>query len=329
MNSEKNPLKLSGIGLGTFPFSHVFGKVTEDEIKNILHTFLRQGGMYIQTAPYYEGVEELLGKMLKDVPRESYQLATLCIKNKDSVKSGKRESILKQCDASLSRLGLNYLDLLMTCSAHYEDASYEETIGAMLELKKQGKIRALGVCNVTLSELKEFNKTNAIDYVQVRLSLIDQEASKEVRSYCVEKGIGIIPYNILEWGLLTSKMLENWNLREGDLRTKVLPVFKPEQKQLLHEWIVTSIKPIADLHQTTIETLSIAWALSQPGVVTSPVGATSTAQIISSMNALVFVGKQDLLANLQYAYEKLQQIVKEKHGLKLNAYLKNSYGAWN
>lgn len=328
MKEAVNSLSLHGVGLGTFPFSNVFGKVSADEAAKITRYYLNHGTGYIQTSPYYQDVEPLLGKILADVPRSSYRLATLCVKDKNSQLSGKYDAVITQCNDSRSRLGLEYIDLLMTSTPEAKDAPYAETIAAMQELKTQGKIRAIGVCNVTLEQLKEYNATGAVQYVQNRLSFIDQEADRDVRSYCVEHGIGLIPYNVIEWGLLTDKMLQEWTLRDGDLRTKVLPVFERPPKELLHEWIHEELKPIADQYQTTIEGLAISWVLQQPGVVTCPVGATTVNQIAASLDCSEITGNTEFLSKLNEAYEKLVVKVRAEHGVELNAFLKNSYGRW-
>jgi len=323
-----NPLELQGVGLGTFPFSNVFGKVSADEAAKITRYYLQHGSGYIQTSPYYKDVEPLLRKILADVPRDAYKLATLCVKDKDSHLSGKHHAVIAQCNDSLARLGLEYMDLLMTSTPEAKDAPFAETIEAMQELKAQGKIRAMGVCNVTLDQLKEYNVTGAVQYVQNRLSLIDQEADRDVREYCVQHGIGLIPYNVIEWGLLTDKMLQGWTLPGDDLRVKVLPVFEQKQKALLQEWVSTSLKPIADEFETTIEGLAIAWALQQPGVVACPVGATTVDQITASLESSNLLDNADLLPKLQVPYDNLVANVRATYGLEVNAFLKNSYGRW-
>ncbi|HSX15396.1 MAG TPA: aldo/keto reductase [Candidatus Saccharimonadales bacterium] len=321
-------MQLHGIGLGTFPFSNVFGKVSAQEAGVITQKYLVSGGEYIQTSPYYDGVEPLLGDILGEVPRNSYKIATLCVKDKNSQLAGNYDAVITQCDESLSRLRLDYVDLLMTSTPEATDAPFSEAIRAMQTLKQQGKVKAIGVCNVTLDQLKEYNATGDVEYVQNRLSLIDQDADRDVRAYCVEKGIGLIPYNVIEWGLLTNKMLGTWELRKGDLRTKVLPVFDEKQKTMLHEWVVAELKPIADAHQTSIEALAIAWALQQPGVVTCPVGATNETQIASSLQAEQLIGKAEMLDALNAAYETLAKTVGERTGQTLNTFLRNSYGTW-
>lgn len=321
-------MQFQGIGLGTFPFSNVFGRVTEDEASRIVHTFLDGDGTYIQTAPYYDGVDPLVARALSGTPRESYYLATLCVKDRQSQLSGRRESVLAQCDDSLRQLKTDCIDLYLTSTPEANDAPYAETIETMLELQQQGKIRALGVCNVTLDQLRDYNSSGAVACVQNRLSIIDQSADADVRDFCAHNNIGLVPYNVIEWGILTDKSLRPWQLRPGDLRTQVLPVFEEEKMRVLTTWIVEQLKPIADDNATSIEALAIHWALSQPGVAVAPVGATTQQQILASLKALELRERTDIINQMNKAYRLLEERVRSTSGLALNDFLRNSYGKW-
>ncbi len=316
------------IGLGTFPFSNVFGQTNDAEAKAIVHRFLDQGGEYIQTAPYYNDVEALLGKILKNIPRERYFLTSLCVKDKNSILSGKRDSIFIQCDESLSRLGVDYLDLYLTSTPEAKDAPFTETIAAMVELQKQGKIREIGVCNVTLEQLKVYNVHNTVKYVQNRFSILDQEQDRDVREYCISNKIKLIPYNTIEWGILTNKILVDWVLGKGDLRKKVLPVFNQEQIGVIRSWVIKYLKPIADRNNSTIESLVLHWAISQPSIFVTPVGATKVEQIESSLKTNDLEGRYDITVEMNIAYEKLCSEIQSKYQMQLNDFLRNSYGKW-
>lgn len=323
-----NPLELQGVALGTFPFSNVFGKVTTDEAEAIVHEYLERGGGYIQTAPYYDGVDDLMKMILAKLPRDSYRLGTLCVKDRQSNISGKYDAVIAQCEDSLRHLGLDYIDLCLTSTPVGSDASCSETIRAIADLKKKGKIREIGVCNVTLDELKAYNANGDVSYAQNRFSLIDQEADRNVRSYCAENGIGLIPYKVIEWGLLTNKSLQMWQLAESDLRAKVLPVFESAPKQMIHEWAIKYLQPIAKQHDTSIEALAIFWVLHQPGVVAALVGVTKLDQLVSSLQANE-LGQQDMvISSLDSAYKILKQEIQANYGLSVNDFLKNSFGKW-
>lgn len=321
-------MEIQGVGLGTFPFSHVFSSVSDRTAEKITNVFLEKGGKYIQTAPYYVGVDPLMKKILNRIPRSNYILGTLCVKNRQNAKSGKYNQIIAQCDDSLFQLGVDYIDVYLTSTPKATDAPFSETIGAMSDLKKQGKVREIGVCNVTLTQLKEYNFNGAVRYVQNRFSLIDQSSSTEFLEYCYHNNIKLIPYNVIEWGLLTNKILKHFRLKESDVRQQVLPVFKKETLSLLRQWVIDYLKPIADQNHTTIEGLSIYWALNQPSVCVCLVGATKKEQILSSLEAMNLAGRDNLVKELDEAYIALKNEVHSLYGQEINDFLRNSYGKW-
>lgn len=320
--------ELGPIGLGTFPFSNVFGHISAEEADAVVHTFLDRGGSYIQTAPYYDGVDDLMGGILSRIDRDRFLIGTLCVKDRQSKVSGSRDAVFSQCDDSLRRLRLDHIDVYLTSTPEGADVPFAETMGAMEELKSQGKVREIGVCNVSLSQLREYNVSNAVRFVQNRFSLLDQEADRDVREYCVAAGIGLIPYNVIEWGLLTSKILESFDLRDGDVRSHVLPVFEPDKIGAIRNWVLSRLMPIAERRDTTIERLAVAWVIAQPGVTVCPVGATRTGQIDSTMRARDLLGDRELISELNDAYSAFELWVRETHDTTVNLFLRNSYGLW-
>jgi aryl-alcohol dehydrogenase-like predicted oxidoreductase len=319
---------LTTVGLGTFPFSNVFGRVTADEADAIVHRYLELGGDYIQTAPYYEGVDDLMGQILSGISRSEYLIGTLSVKNRNSEIAGSREAILEQCDDSLTRLGTDYLDYYLTSTPDGSDVPLGESIAAMHELREAGKVRHVGVCNATLEELRAYQEGGPVEILQNRLSLVDQEDDREVREFAVANGIDLIPYNVIEWGLLTSKILAEFTLREGDIRPAVLPVFRPEAVELLRAWVLERLLPIAMARDTTVEAVAIGWAISQPGIRFTPVGATKLTQIESSLAAEGLKSDHAFLADVGVAYDALAADVEETHGISLNEFLRNSFGRW-
>lgn len=320
--------ELGPIGLGTFPFSNVFGRISPAEADAVVRTFLERGGKYIQTAPYYEGVDDLMGGILSRIDRDRFRLATLCVKDRESNISGGREAVFAQCEDSLRRLRLDRIDVYLTSTPEGSDVPFGETIAAMEELKAQGKVREIGVCNVNLDQLLEYNSSGSVRFVQNRLSILDQEADRDVREYCVDSGIGLIPYNVIEWGLLTSKILVPLNLREGDLRTRVLPVFEFEKVDAIRSWVRSHLMPIAEQRGATIERLAIAWVIAQPGVTVCPVGATRRDQIESTLRARELQGDKYLIEQLDAAYSAFENWVQEEYGTTVNLFLRNSFGLW-
>ena len=315
---------LGGIGLGTFPFSRVFGEINTKEAERIVNTYIDSGGKYIQTAPYYVGVDSLMGRILKSIPREKYYISTLCVKNREGIRTGKYEAVIKQCEDSLRHFGLDYIDLYMTSTPKADDAPYRETVQAMADLQKQGKIREIGVANVNLNQLREYNSSGKVKFVQNRFSLLDQSISLELKNYCSQNNIGFIPYNVIEWGILTDRILSDITLRDNDLR-KTLPIFRSEALTLIREWVSEYLKPIANELNTSIEGISILWALHQPGVSLCVLGATKVSQIRNNLLVRCLPCDMAIFENVNEAYRKLEHMVIQKGGTTVAEYFGNSY----
>ena len=228
------------VGLGTFPLANVFNPITPVEAENVVRAFIDQGGYYIDTAPRYGNgeIETLLGRALHGVPRENYYLATKTVQHVNgdgtSFKSGRYDDVVRQIDNSLRRLNVEYVDLLMVHSP--DGVPIEETLRAMVELKKQGKAKELAVSNVNLAELQAYNRSGDIRYIQNRFSTINRSLSPEFEKYLLDTKIHLIPYHVLEIGLLTRIAFENHTLREGDLRGK-LSYWNAENQNVIFEWV--------------------------------------------------------------------------------------------
>lgn len=313
-----------GVGLGTFPFSNVFSQVDERRAENIVRTFLDFKGKYIQTAPYYPGVDEVLFKILKKISREKYFISTLCVKNRKGDREGRYSSIIEQCEDSLTHLGLKYIDLLMTSTTKAEDASLEETISAMVDLQLQGKIRRIGVCNVNLNQLKRYNSTGHVQFVQNRFSLLDRKEDYEFNEYCNVNNIGLIPYNVIERGLLTNKVLKGIELRAGDLRNSK-PEFRIDAQRLIGEWVSKYLKPLADQYRVSIEALVIAWTLNQQNVSLCVIGATSPQQVQSCLQATKVRMDNVTMTKIENAYSILEDGIKNSYNQTIQNYLGNAY----
>lgn len=272
----------NGVGLGTFPFAGPFGSINEEDSSNILKTYLKGGGKYLDVAPTYAfgKVESFLGKELNDIERDKFFVNTSCgyIRNGDGFKvSGKYQDVIDDCEASLKRLGLNYIDLYIS---HIPDSKtpFSETMSALRKLKNEGKIKKIGVSNVNLEQLQEYNQEGEIEFVQNRFSLLNQAYSNEFIEYITENNIGLVAYQAIERGLLTDKMLKDFKIDSSDLRAK-----KPEfEKNIVKEislWVREDLHPIASRNNISITTLAIKWALNNPFVALCQCGATKVSYL--------------------------------------------------
>jgi methylglyoxal reductase len=300
---------LNGVGLGTFPFAGPFSELGDDAA-SILGAYLDAGGIYVDTAPTYDygEVESFLGRELAGRPRDSFFVNTSCgyildDEGKAFVVSGRPEDVVADCNASLSRLGLDYIDSYIS---HIPDPTvpFAETVGAMEELRQAGKIRMIGVSNVTLDQLKEYNAAGAISLVQNRFSYLNRSVEQDFANYCVKNDVGIVAYQVIERGMLTTKGKSVFTLRDGDLR-QVKSEFSNETRETVSAWVSTAVAPIAERHNVALASLAVWWALQQPFVALAQFGATSVGQIQETMGVCDVNLGAETLNELDAAYDAL------------------------
>lgn len=314
----------NSMGLGTFPFASPFGKMDDANSREILGAFLKRCGKYIDVAPTYAfgKVEELLGEEFKKLNRNQFFVNTSCgyVRSGDAfVVSGKYDDVIADCEASLRRLQLDYIDLYIS---HIPDVNtpFDETISAMRKLKEDGKIKHIGVSNVTLEQLKEYNRNGDVEFVQNRFSLLNHSVNEEFANYLLGNNIGLVAYQVLDRGLLTNKMLGEFIVKEGDLRKKK-PEFNENIVAEIANWVRTSLKPIADKYGISIATLAIKWAQKQPFVAMCQCGATKMEQLNDFENAVNKIIPSIFYDEVDAAYLELEKIIREKYNQTVRQFM--------
>lgn len=317
----------SHVGLGTFPFSGVFSPVNEQQAQTIVERFLELGGVYIDTAPIYGfgDVENSLGRFLNNTPRDKYYITTKCgiiwAPDRRLLISGRYKDVLCECESSLRRLGLDYIDLYIL-HVPDPDTPHEETMAALADLQTQGKIREIGLSNVSLEQLQKYNKTRLVRFVQNRFSLLNQSFDRLFVDYCVEHGIGLTPYQVIERGLLTDQMVKSKNhyMNENDLRS-TKPEFSTKVKQVITSWVAQSLQPIAESLGVSVSTLAIWWVLQQPAVAFCICGATKETQIIENLGATMIAPPKDTLDQINATYIALANAIHSRDSLNIREFM--------
>lgn len=311
---------MNKVGLGTFPLANVFSKVTKKQAENIVKTFLDQGGYYIDTAPLYGfgKIEKLLSKVLKNYPRNKYYLITKCgytnVEGKTFQtveKSCKYKDVIRECERSLKRLRINCIDLYFVHSPDYE-TPFKETVRALTKLQKDGKIKEIGVSNVNLEELKEYNQSNKVKFIQNRFSLINQSIDQSFAKYLLEKNIKLIPYQPIDRGQLSDKSLDSLKLKEKDLR-KGKSDWDSKVIKIIINWVKSEIHPLAKKINVKIEQLAIAWTLQQKYVHFPIVGATNIEQVKNNLWANKIKLSKTVLKEISKAYKNLETQIRIKY----------------
>lgn len=316
------------VGLGTFPLAGVFSKVSRNKVEEVVSFFIEKGGYYIDTAPLYGfgDIEELLGSVLKRFPREKYYLATKCgyidVEGKTSqtvLKSGRYKDVLRECDRSLQRLNVDFIDLYFVHSPD-TNTPFDETMEALTKLREQGKIKEIGVSNVNLAELKEYNKSGKVRFIQNRFSLLNRSIDQAFQKYIMNHRIKLVPYQAIDRGQLTGKVFEGvGNLKDGDLRIG-RPDWQAEKVQVIAGWVKESLSPIAKKLGITIGQLSISWALHQRYTGFVIIGVTNPKFIPINLKADSIVLSVDVIKEINDAYKGLEKQVKEKYGMSIREF---------
>jgi aryl-alcohol dehydrogenase-like predicted oxidoreductase len=313
------PLGASGVdasivGLGTY----LVGDGTNDkESIKAIHAALDQGVTLIDTAPSYGWghSEEVVGKAIQG-RRDEVVIATKCgiwweddrgsynshKDGKDNNISLRPDTIIIEVENSLKRLGVDYIDLLQ---AHRpakdpENTPIAETMGCFMDLKAQGKIRAIGVSNVSLEQLGAYHAAGDLASDQFRYSMITRGPEAGILPYCEDNNIATLTYWSLEQGLLTGKIDMHRVFNEDDFRNNAgdwMPWFKLENRQRLLD-MFNGWADMTEKYSATVAQLVIAWTANQSGATHVLCGARTVEQGIQNAGA----------GNLELDYDEIQRM---------------------
>lgn len=274
------------------------GATAEDTARQCIERAYDLGINFFDTANVYARgeAEKIVGRVLKQYPRESYVLATKVyfqMGNGPNDRGLSRKHILEQCDASLKRLGLEYIDLYQ---AHRYDPSVplSETLMAFDHLVQQGKILYYGVSEWSAGQLAHatdlIRLANLAPIVsnQPRYNMLDRTIEKEVMPLCRREGIGIINYSPLAQGLLTGKYKPGQPIpqgsRAGDPKQNMfMNNGELDQEQLLK---VQRLQPIAEQEGMSMSQLALAWCLRNPELSSVIIGASRPSQVEDNVGAV-------------------------------------------
>jgi aryl-alcohol dehydrogenase-like predicted oxidoreductase len=247
--------------------SFAYGPTDEAESLSVLRRYLELGGNFLDTAEIYGPFtnEELLGRFLRDVPRGSVVLATKfgfrIGENKIRSLDSSPANVRRACDASLSRLGIDVIDLFYQ---HRVDPNVpiEDTVGAMSELVTAGKVRALGLSEANPETLRRATKIHPIAALQSEYSLWSREVETNgVLATCRELGISFVPYSPLGRGFLTGTIQKVSDLDPSDWR-RTNPRFAEDALQNNLK-LAEAVKELAAKKGCTPAQFALAWVLAQ------------------------------------------------------------------
>jgi aryl-alcohol dehydrogenase-like predicted oxidoreductase len=304
-NLGHSNLEISVIGLGCMGMSEFYGSAQEAESIGTLHRAIDLGINFFDTADIYGPWtnEMLVGKAIAD-QRDKVVLATKfgVVRNEKREFlgiNGQPDYVRSACDASLKRLGLDYIDLYYQ---HRVDPNVpiEETVGAMAELVQAGKIRYLGLSEAEPDIIRRAQAVHPISALQTEYSLWSREPEQEILATTRELGISFVSYSPLGRGFLTGQIKRFEDLAEDDWR-RTNPRFQAENfaKNLV---LVERITEIAQDKNVTPAQLALAWVLAQgEDIVTIP-GTKRRTYLEQNLGALDVTLTEEDLARINDAF---------------------------
>ena len=250
---------------------------------------MNQGINFLDTA-YVYGIgrsEEIIGDVLQDYDRSKVIIATKAAQDKsqDMAMNNSADFIKKAVDEALLRLKTDYIDIFYL---HFPDEKTpkDEAVETLDEIRKAGKIRAIGVSNFSLDQIKEANANGKVDIVEDQYSLVHRSAVKEELEYLQAQNISFVPYFPLASGLLTGKYsLDDWDKFKNTDGGQLLGDFSKEQYDKAIQGI-EGVRKIADSHQATVTQTVLAWYMANPAISVVIPGARNVEQVKNNAAAL-------------------------------------------
>ncbi|MGY5339204.1 aldo/keto reductase [Levilactobacillus spicheri] len=286
----KSDVQATALGLGTNAVGgyNLFPNLKDEDGLQLVTAGLNHGIKLLDTA-YVYGLghsEELVGQAMHAFDRHSFALAT---KGAQDFSSGEQvinntpEFLTAQVEASLKRLNTDYLDIYYI---HFPDKQTPkaEAVGALQRLREQGKIRAIGVSNFSLEQVKEANADGYVDVVEDEFSLLHRDHEADLMPYLKDHQISFVPYFPLASGLLTGKYDQAVNFPADDIRSQISDFQEPRYSAALKA--IDQVRPIAQAHDATVAQTVLAWYMQDPLVSVVIPGAKRASQVEANAQAL-------------------------------------------
>jgi aryl-alcohol dehydrogenase-like predicted oxidoreductase len=290
-------LDVSVIGFGCWEIGGGYGHVEEAEFARAVERALDLGVNCFDTAEGYGlgASERALGQALGARRDEAIVVTKFGMNYKEmpDLRDSSRARVLASIDKSLKNLGTDYVDVYLV---HFPDrrTPFEETMGALDEIVRAGKVRYVGLSNFKREEIEACMRLRRIDVVQYGWNMFDRRMQHEILPYCEEHGVGFMGYGSLAYGLLAGTFTEDmkfgaadWRARQGKMGSLRLfdALFGPEQFPR-NVRAANELQGLAARHGRSLPQLALRWASSNPVVSTALVGCRTVAEVEDDIGAL-------------------------------------------
>jgi myo-inositol catabolism protein IolS len=308
-------LDVSAIGYGCWEIGGGYGDIEEVEFRSAVARSLDLGINCFDTAEGYGmgASERALGAALGARRDEAIVVTKFGMnyKDKPNLRDSSRERVIASIDKSLKNLGTDYVDVYLV---HWPDREtpFEETMLALDEIVRAGKVRFVGLSNFTPEEIAACMAVRRVDVVQYGWNMFDRRMQREILPYCEKNGIGFMAYGSLAFGLLTGTFTEDhdfggtdWRARQGNMGSIKMfgALFGPE-KFKDNVRAVEELKGIAARYGKSLPQLALRWAISHPAVSTALVGCRNIAEVEDNAGAIGWSISAGDLAEIDAIFER-------------------------
>ncbi len=307
----KTDMNVSVATVGTWAIgAQGWGEVDKNDSIAAIRTMLDNGVNFIDTAPVYGRghSEEVVGEAIKGYDRSKFYLSTkvgLTWKTMDDeiVKNASYDSIMRECDDSLRRLGTDYIDLYIV---HWPDihtkAPASETMRALNDLKEKGKIRYIGVSNYSKEQIEEARKYGVVDAQQPPYSMVDRSA-EDLMIWAHNEGIANMTYGSLGSGILTGAIREIPTFDEDDYRNFFYPFYKEPKFSKVMELLKT-LDAIAEKRNVPLAQIAINWNTQREFVDTALLGVRNPREAKENCDGTLWTLTDEEMAQINKAIDE-------------------------
>jgi myo-inositol catabolism protein IolS len=308
-------LDVSAIGFGCWEVGGGYGDVEEAAFGRAVGRALDLGINCFDTAEGYGmgASERALGQALGSRRDEAIVVTKFGMnyRDKPNFRDSSRERVYSSVDKSLKHLGTDHVDVYLV---HWPDREtpFEETMSALEDVVRDGKVRYVGLSNFKLEEIEVCRQAFRVDVVQYGWNMFDRRMQHEILPYCQEHGIGFMAYGSLCFGLLTGTFTEDHDFGSGDWRSRrgnmgsikmFEALFGPESFPT-NVRAVEEMKGIAARYDKSLPQLALRWAISHPSVSTALVGCRNVDEVEDNAGAVGWSISDDDLAEIDAIFER-------------------------
>jgi aryl-alcohol dehydrogenase-like predicted oxidoreductase len=290
-------LQVSAVGFGCWEIGGGYGEIDEQGFVGAIDRALDLGINCFDTAEGYGmgASERALGQALGRRRDEAIIVTKFGMnyRDKPNLRDSSRERVFASIDKSLKNLGTDYVDVYLV---HWPDrlTPFEETMQALDDVVREGKVRYVGLSNFTVDEIKACMAVRRVDVVQYGWNMFDRRMQREILPYCEQNGVGFMAYGSLAFGLLTGTFKEDhdfgsadWRARQGNMGAiKMFAALFGPEKFKDNVRAVEELKGIAAKYGKSLPQLALRWAISHPAVSTALVGCRSVEEVDDNAGAV-------------------------------------------